>query len=425
MTTTTQVTIATVNVGEAGLAGLRFKVDKLNKRAKRHGMVEVTLTIDPAEPVVDPDTGYSNPRYDVTINGCEPCINGWYLAARVEFNDTVGTVVHVVPGRFADCDYSAYRENTGYCDHCNTLRRRNDVFVLARPANDADGQTCAVEFKVVGRNCLADFIRSGDADSFARYAEFADESAKWNDADLSECAYEEGFGGRGGEPVVCLERFLSVVRCCTRRMGWTSRTAAREYGGQATCDDAFYVLFGRRNKHWHDFIERNDLECNPKDTDIAVAAIEWAKSIQPGDNEYKATINTIATAGQTDGKLAGYAASIIRAYEKDQEWAAERAEKEGQRKEKDYIGEEGKRFRGEVVTVKGIHFFEGNYGVTTIVRMEAEVGDKIAPIVWFASGERDYDVDTKYKLDATVKGHDDDPKYGKQTKVNRCKLIKC
>ena len=71
-----------------------------------------------------------------------------------------------------------------------------------------------------------------------------------------------------------------------------------------------------------------------------------------------------------------------------------------------------------------LHTFEGRFGPTTIVRFEHSVNDgEVAVLAWFASGskERDWEDGEDYTIDFTCKSHDDDERYGKQTKINRVK----
>lgn len=416
MMTQEKTLLKRADIGAAGLAGLNATVEKLNRRAERYGMNMLTVTVVREYTTVDEETGRTDVRYEVDIEGCAPCIDGWYLAARIENNEVIGTVVRVVPGKFADCDYSTYRDHDYSCDHCNTRRRRNDVFVLK---ND-DGESM-----VVGRNCLADFLRCEDASAFAEYAAWIDMLTGMTSADFDDIGYEGGYGGRATAATECLVRYLTAVRMITRRIGWMSRTAARDQDCSSTADNTNFYLYGRGRAH-RDFIVRNELYVCDEDKERAEAAIEWAKSLSPaetGRSEYLDVIHRIAEAGLVGDGLDGYAASILRAKENADERAAERAERESVAKEKDYIGSKGERLRDVPVTIKRVRYYEGNYGVKTIVAMEASLpGGKVAPIVWFASGEHDYDEGAEYLLTGTVKKHEEDSRFGKQTSVNRCKL---
>jgi hypothetical protein len=420
----TTATYATAEVFAPGLSALTNKVAELNKRAARHGMDMMAVQVvrvkqfvrirrpDPAGPVV-----FSLPvdLFVVEITGCAPRIDGWALVARVEFNDVVGNVVRIVPGVCDDGSFVSYRAVGPVCEHCNSIRNRNDIFVLEH----SDGRR-----KLVGRNCLADFLRCDDANAFVRLAEYADLASQWAREASDGCYDSEGYeGGLGFVRTMPLARYLPVVAMLMRRIGWTGRTKSKETDcGPATADLAYTVCFPRSSydKAW---IEKSDLHANEDDAARAACAIDWVCTVDDGGSEYLHTIKQIALAGVVDFKgLDGYAASIIVAYKNACERDAERAEKAKGAKSKVYFGSEGIRSKGVKITCKGIHTFEGHYGVTTIVRFEHSVSDtEKAVIVWFASGDKSYDwkADAEYTVDFTVKGHDDDPKYGKQTKVNR------
>lgn len=385
-----------IELGYAGLHGLRLVADKLNKRARRHNMDELIVRVIRELP---------DDRFDVEIDGCAPCIDGWSLAARIEFNP-VGTLVHVVPGPHKELDYSEYRTHTGYCDHCNSQRRRNDVFVLI----NSDGRR-----KVVGRNCLADFIRSGDAESFARYAELCEQLEEYEESELSELAYEEGFGSGRAIPTAPIEGFLRITAMIIRNEGWVSRSVAKETDGTATANNVSFYLYGR-GKYCDAY--RAELG-EPTESDVMIAgkSLQWAQTVEPGTSEYLNTIGTIARAGFVGPGLDGYVASIISSYQRACDKIAERAA----RPDKKHIGTIGERLRDVSVRVVRVRYFEGNYGVKTIVAMEADVDGGVAPIVWFASGSKEFNEGADYIMTATVKKHDTG-EYGEQTTVSRAKL---
>lgn len=414
------VTLKRIEVGKAGLLGLRAVTDKLNRRAVRHDMNMLSVRVVREFTVRNEDTGIDELRFEVEINGCAPCIDGWHLAAKIENNDTIGTMVKVVPGVYADDDYSSYRGHDYSCDHCKTSRRRNDVFVLKR----FDGSV-----KVVGRNCLADFLRCADAEHFADYAEMCDSLAGMGCDDFEARGYDEGFGGRNAAAAESLVRYLTAVRCVTRRMGWMSRTTARNSfdGCMSTADNANFMLYGK-GEHHRKFVYQNELFVSDADRAYAEAAVEWAKSLsteETAKSEYLNIIHRIATVGLVGDGLDGYAASIGCAKDKADEREAEYAKSKADAPDKVYLGCVGERLRNQVVMVVRVRYCDGNYGVSTIVAMEAKLqGGSVAPITWFASGEHNYDEGAEYKLTGTVKAHDDDNRYGRQTKMNRCKLEK-
>jgi hypothetical protein len=411
------VSIATAEVFEAGLASLRDKVDALNKRAKRHGMNMMTVQVVAEKaffPVFKGLIGPSRPLYCVDITGDAPRIDGWALAARIEFNDIIGNVVRIAPDRCDDGSYVSYRTIGPVCEHCNSYRNRKDVFVL----ENSDGSR-----KIVGRNCLADFLRCKSADDFARYAEYADLAVEWAREASDGC--DEYFGGGSFVPTMRLEAYLPVVAMLMRRIGWVSRTAAKERDDcSSTADLASYYLFGNdsRKANW---IEKNELHACEDDVVRANCAIEWARNVDASGSEYLYTIKRIAQEGFVEFKgLDGYAASIIIAFDKACERQRDRDEKAKSAKRRVWFGSVGKREKKVNAKCIGLHSFNGYYGVTTIVRFEVCISEEEkAVLVWFASGDKygDFDVDAEYVIDATIKAHEDDDKYGKDTKITRVK----
>jgi len=410
-----QTILATTTIFERGLTALRGRVRTLNKRAKRHGMVELRLRVVLTESVkreVRPGMFVPDTAYTVEINGREPCIDGWRLAARVEFNGIVGQVVHIAPGRIDDGSYKQYRTIAPICEHCGTKRRRNDVFVLE------DSAGCR---KIVARNCLADYLRDGTAGDLAVWAEFAD-ALRCIESDGGEGEFD--YRGENGNPAMPIGSYLQTVAMVKRTFGWLGRTAAKDsFERVATADITGRVLYGRGAGHDR-WIEENNLHVVDGDSDYADKAIAWAAALDCTDNnEYLYTIGQIARAGFVDmRKLDGYAASILIAYDRACEREVEYAERAKGAKNKVWFGSKDKKEKGVRVTCKGLHSFEGHYGVTTIVRFEHYPNDTDkAILVWFASGDRynEWAVDDEYTIDATVKEHTDDDKYGKQTKVNR------
>jgi hypothetical protein len=429
MTTTTKSTVktvATVKLFERGLSALRVKVAKLNKRAARHGMVPLELRIVSAVPterkidragakmMVVPDV-----LTEVEIVGCEPCINGYSLLAKIEFNDLIGNVVRIAPGTDDDGSFERYRTVGPVCEHCNSNRKRNDIFVIA----DEAGRR-----KLVGRNCLADYVRDGDANTIAVWAEFADQLSPAALTDDDGDADWRAYTGDCGNPTMHLGGYLRIVALVKRKFGWMGRTAARaSFDGIATADDAARYIYGR-GRAYDRWVSENELYVNDDDADYADRAIAWAAGLDStGKSEYIDVISKIARAGYVDmRKLDGYAASILVAYDKDRAREIERKERAAGAKNKVWYGEEGKRSKGISVKCIGRNSWEGQYGVTTLVRFEHYPNDTDkAVLVWFASGDRynDWKPEAEYTVDAMIKDHDDHDKYGKQTKINRVKVI--
>lgn len=408
------MTIASGKLSDTGLLILREKVDKLNKRAVRLGLEKLTLTVSEREAIVTVGpTGLDHTVYvnHVDLNGSVPRINGWTVAARIEFTES-GNLVHVAPD--AGSVNSAWRDTHNHCEHCNTQRRRNDLIVIRH----SDGRE-----KVVGRNCLADYIRTGDAEAMIEYAGWLGSLERIVSGCEDECEHYRGERPKRGETVETVVRAASI---CIRKLGWRSGREAYDYGGSSTKNDVcamLYPPYGRDAiRDWEKWIEKNDLHVCDYDKDLAAKAITWAQSLEPGDSEYLHNLKTLAQSEWVSVDNFGYLVSLIPAYNRELERENKRKEYAKKKGEKVWFGEKGKRSRKVTATCKTLKSIDGHYGVTTLIRFEHYVDDShYAVLIWFATGDKteEFEVDEEYTFDATIKDHDDHETYGKQTRINR------
>ena len=413
------MTIASGRLTEAGVARLTDKLNKMNKRAVKLGKDELVLRVVSKEAIkrkTPSGLDYTLWVSDVEVDGCLPCIDGWKVAARIEFTGG-DNLVHTAP--WVDSIDSKYRTIGNVCDHCNTKRRRNDVLVLR---NDDGRELC------VGRNCVADYVRSGDAEDLIRYADLFS-------MDLCDgCDGDYDMRGSRVKPVESVATVVAASSVCIRKLGWVSGKVAYADGIGSTKNDVFALLYPPYDKEgkkaWKLWIENNDLTVCDHDVELATKAIEWAKSVDTSKSEYLHNLSVLVSEEWVHADKFGYLVSLIPAYnkavERETEYAARKA-KAAAKGSKEYIGEPKKRSKGIVATCVGMNSFEGNYGVTTLVRFESRIdSDSYAVLAWFASGDKteDFEVGTEYTFDAMIKGHNDHEKFGKQTLINRVTVKK-
>lgn len=399
-------TFATIEVGQYGLESLIEKVADLNKRAAKHGLEPVKVDVLRTVAFVamrKAKFGQSVPLHTVAISGVEPCIAGWRMVGKIEFDPVIGNMVKAIGDDNLDV---RYRTIEPICEHCNSKRHRKDIFILRHESG---------EEKVVGRNCLADFIRDGDAETLARFAEFAERIGEFTDSE-HDCDYE-CWGGEGHRaPYVTVQNYLAMVSCIIRKFGWTSKAASRNLDNvMPTTYWAGCCYFGRKTA---EFIEKHDLYPTDKDAERACNAIAWAKTKQGDVNNYLDSIGRLAAVESVLWRYDGYLASVISAYSREMELEIERRKQKAVRC---FIGNVGERLKGLPVEVVRLRFIDGYYGTRTIVTLETPVGDKRAVLTWFASGDKDsaFSEGDKLVVDATVKKHEHDDKYGDSTIVTR------
>ena len=398
-------------IPDYNLDALRARVDKMTRRALRLGMEALVLTVTGeafktfTENKIDEDTGRwrkveRTVRFVlVTLVGACPRINGWALAAVIQHEDG-GNLLRTVPG-FETMLPLRYRTAARTCEHCSQDRRRNDTYVL---------QSETGEWKQVGRNCLADFLRSTNAGAMAEYAEML--------ADLDEVVGEfeddMGEGGGGRAEYFAISRLLGQVACCVRVGGWCSRTEAKNSfePKTATVDEALSLF---SNKVWDRLSAADKIKLTPTDADDARAAgaIAWAHDL-PVDvtNDYLWNIRVIAQREYIGYREAGLAGSIISAYNRHLEQEA--ARKYDRDHPSEYFGTVGER---EVFTFTVLSKREmaSDYGVTTLVMFRDAAGNRAK---WFASGSPEMGVGAEYTVKATIKAHEE-YKGSKQTVLSR------
>jgi len=338
---------------------------------------------------------------EVEISGDAPRIDGWELVAKLSPMEG-GNLVQSAEGVELD---PKYRTVDMYCDHCGTTRRRKDVFVI-RHENG--------EERVIGRNCLADFLRTNKFTAMIYWADVVNEFV----GGLDEFERYAGERQPKGTPI---ETWLHTSSIVIRKIGWVSRGAARERGDEnaATVDTVAYLEWtpdfpaGTKEK----FCRHHNLYFTDYDRELAADALAWIETNED-TGDYIHNLRLACKAGVVTEKTAGLVTSLIPAYRKAMDKEAKKAEYRKRAADRVWIGEIKKRMRGLEVKVLGMSSHDSDWGATTLVRF-ADADEN--SIIWWASGDKteEFTVGETYKVDATVKKHDEHEVYGKQTVVNR------
>lgn len=368
---------------------LEEEIEKLNKRAKKLNVEPVKLTLLRSETVIRKDEvlgfEYHETFHYCTVEGETPRLAGWRLIAAVQ---PVGDecLVREVPGEACP---SQYRHTDYHCDHCNTTRRRNAVFVL----QNEDTQ----EYKQVGRNCIADFLGGASPEGLLGAAEYV-----FNFVKLAGEAQEEGWGwGGGGRRVVPLSQFVAVVALVNRRIGYVSRSQARDTMQQSTSDLAWELCTSPPTENLKKFIREKQLYIAEDDVDTAKEAVEWGAAITPekASSTYLHDLGVCCRQEYVTWDRAGYVASVIQAYNFDLRKRTIREDHQSV-----HLGEVGKR-QDFTLTVVSLHSTEGEWGARTRVTFTDPDGNVL---IWWASGCPEWLKQGRtVRAGATVKRHTD------------------
>jgi len=391
------------------------KIEKLNRRAKR---LQVSpLHILELESIEEERTREGIP-YTATIKrvqivGESPVLPGWELIARLTPAEKSGyNYTRCVPGR--ECPAEFKTVDMLRCDHCHTRRHRKDTFVVRNTDSD--------KYLVVGRNCIADFLGNVSPESLLGRAELL-----FSAEDLCSQASEfDGFGFGGAALSIPLSLFVATTAIFCRRFGWVSRSAARDnFDSSATADEVWNFLCptmtadAKRSKD--QFREQHSIYVSEADIDLAQKALQWARGLNLDQVDgYLYNLSLSCQEELVKWKTAGLIASVLVAYNRHVEKLVELENKRKVDAHCVHVGEIKQRYSFRDCKVLSLHWFESNWGCTTLIVFRTREGNILK---WWASGDReaDFPVGDCVDLVGTVKSHDE-YKGRKETVLTRCSL---
>jgi hypothetical protein len=398
---------ASYRIPEGNLLPLRERLTALNKKALKLAVPPILLTEtgradEPytVKTAFGPETRYRT-WVTVDLEGVAPKLAGYTFVATLDHATEAGVILRTVPGESLP---ASYREAAPVCEHCGTIRRRTETFVV----RDAAGT-----LKQVGRNCLADFLGHKDPHAIAAWATLLGAFAT-----VVSGAEEEGFfgGGYGGSSKVGVGYFTAVTVAMIERWGWLGRAKARETEGWATADRVTGYIFAKTEK------DREHFKIAVTDAHEAEAAavIEWARGLRAARgaelSDYEHNLVVVLEGEALDLKNAGIAASAVTAYRRTIERAIEARERAAGEATSDYFGTPGKRAVFTLTVLACIETEGGLYGPTFIYKFRDAAGNRAT---WFSSrfiGE--LTPGSTWRIKATVKAHE--PYKGcKQTVLTR------
>jgi hypothetical protein len=420
---------------------------KLNKKAEKLGCKPSTYVVQKKwikhiRAYTHADTGTRHEEeyvemVTIEVKGETPTYKDWSFIATVEPTEG-GNLIRKVPNVDVEVPLELRKVDTTRCDHCHAARKRNETFIVR---NSITG-----EFKVVGRQCIKDFLGfNASPQSLVKYIQDLFDLCQI----IGGYEDEDMFGGGGGkrERFIRLDEYLYRCAVVVSKLGYVSGTRAYETGEMSTatrvwgtffihdnyrnCKDPSAILkepyygyflnlngtepsgFGTNEKGYKMTMDDYRNACTHVNQMMLYAKEEIIDAPEDNLNDFLHNLQVILqhqyiTAGQK-----GYAAAIFPVYFKHLKEGQERVNYE----RAGYVGEEGKR---GLMTLKltRIGSYEGNYGLTYIYNFT----DGVNYLTWFSSKEQEMVLDHWYKITGSVKKHDVSPKGYRQTIITRCKV---
>jgi hypothetical protein len=317
----------------------------------------------------------------VTITGpLTVSFEGWRFIATLQHLQDGGTVVRAVEGSTVP---SRYKTSGCSCEHCGVNRFRSNTYILAHE----DGKTVQV-----GSTCIKDFLGGNCPDDILSRANWLSEIISFLDK-----SNEEEFGRVSSN--FWIVNFIGQALSTIRKHGWVSKAKADEEGREATC---FTI---QKEYSPNSVVEADKVQ--------AQVIVDWAENLSNEAceaSDYLHNLRAIARSGMVESRTAGFAASMVAAYNKA---TAEKSKVESQ-----YVGEV-KQKKVFQLTFKKCFSTCTQYGVMHTCLFEDASSNVF---VWQTSTRADFTEGASYALQGTIKGHSEFRNV-KQTMLTRCKIV--
>lgn len=384
----------TVTVSENGYAKLQALVAQQTKKAQKFGIATPIMTLTETVMRQDLETGMYYRVHTVEVNQPETVIlNGWCLAAVLDTSMAAGTVVRKLPGFSGDIPRRFFTSGT-YCDHCNKIRRRNDVYVVYHSQSG--------EWRQVGSSCLRDFLGHPNAEQIAAFLDGMER-------DLQKEIKDDYYGG--GERCVECSLFLAHVCAVINSYGYVASKAAELTGDLSTKRRSITNY----ENMYREIKPSTYVEPTATHFEKAEKALEWAKHYFSAiplvqRSEYENNLAVILTETYITERQLGYVASVVSAYDRYVQKTLSNKDA-GQ-----FVGLIGEKISITGTVVRILEFCSA-YGMTYMHVFQS--GSNV--IVW-TTNKIIGSVGATVTLNGTVKAH---KVYNgtNQTELTRCKVL--
>lgn len=350
---------------------IQKRLEKLAKKAVKYGNSDISYLFgDTIILEVTTEYGKRSVEYvNVSVSGEAPKISGWEFLARVELLEGDENLIHHVPGN-ATILKDGFRTHDGHCDHCNTNRPRNDVYVMS------DG----VKQIAVGRTCLRDFLGIDDPKAIVNRAQFFEELKAIQDED-----FIVGFSSHG---YYDLNEVLVIAAGFIRTKGYVSKAKQAETGYETTGEAVKYCIGN---------VPGYTLETSKEDREWANKTLDFFRSENNFGNDYMDNIRVLVKQDIVKNQhIPLISSAVITAQRK-------LAESNTSQKESNFIGEVNQRLRGYDLIIEKIIFLgSGMWGPSYLHLMKDANGNSFS---WITSSKLEEAEGSTIKVDCTVKTH--------------------
>jgi len=325
--------------------------------------------------------------FEYEVHGESPTINGFSFLGKIE---SLGDK-NLIHSHNTEFDFSEFYTSKLVCEHCNANRQRNFYYIIQ---NDETSQV-----KMVGGNCLANYIEIANAEQIASFYE------TFFIEDETEESEFESFGRSSQANFKTLD-ILTLAYKVINENGYLSATSARDNGGLAT---KWQVL-----NAWADGERDNTQETLNAVRNVMETVQSKLESMSELSN-YENTMMQVLSLEYVKSNHVGYLVSVFAMYNRMLETETRKEDK----KESGHVGIVGGKIENIQVKTVYTNELDSHYGITHLYKFVDDAGNLYT---WFSSRDKYlYSGDETTIIKATVKKHDS---YNgeNQTIITRAKL---
>lgn len=330
-------------------------------------------------------------------------IDNWECIAVLEIHDCGNIIRRInteidIPERF--------KNSEDYCEHCNSKRHRNNLYVIHNVETD--------EWKQVGGNCLNLYTNGLNIEYVAAYMN-----------GITELEENDGVFYTGGKPYFTVKEILSYAVEVITKTGYFN--AQSNLPTKELVTWLAYNPIDKAIKEINNDLENarlmvrfNNNDFFKENTEAMVEEIiKYYKELND-DSEFIHNIHVILNEGYVQIKNFGFLCYLPEGYARHIQKETERIKRAEVIAKSEYFGKVGERYKDKAIQlVNLITTWETQWGITYVYKIVLEDG---TVLIWKTSNGLYLDNNEEFdKISFTVKSHNE-YKGEKQTEVTRCKV---
>lgn len=331
-------------------------------------------------------------------------IDDWECIAVLEVNNSGNIIRRInteidVPERF--------KTSKDICEHCNTERRRNNLYIVHNTKTD--------EWKQVGGSCLSLYTRGLNMEYVTAYMD-----------GITELEENDGVFGRCGKTYYSVRDVLYYATSIVGKIGYFN--AQSNLPTKRLVEWCLYrplhTAIDEINKDLENArinvrFSGNDFSYDKDMISKMENIINYYLSLE-ADSEFIHNVHVMLNEGYVQSRNVGFLCYLPEGYARHLQKETEKAKRAEAVAKSEYFGEVGKRYKDKAIQfVNLISAWDTQWGTTYVYKITLEDG---AVLTWKTSNGLYLESNEAFdKITFTIKDHSE-YKGEKQTEVTRCKV---